>query len=832
MRNASKDDILADVRARLSLIEGHASAAGADERQPARHDSDVPLSAALLPTKGRSLDALYASVAAVYAKTSPRPTVADSTPPARPRRPSWNEELGRSSAIEPAPETTPAVVPFEAWTSPEDAIFDPAAPPLAPLGGNQPRLAPVAGDPGLELIAQRLATLEEKLEAAIARAETKVPIEDILDRMDELKGQYQRVADEIGRLEVIEDNLARLIDEVAERQPDESSFADTVAGRVASQISKQATPAEYHRQHDDRRLADLEDMLSSYVNGRQSEETHTQQLLRAIHGLVATIDTRVGVIEHEIQMAAAEAPAREAPPPEMSLDDVDYPAEHESMDEVATEPETDLQIPADEFEPEVPPPGRQRPYEAAPLPEQRTLSPREQMIASARRAAQAAAAAQSPASNRAGGRRTETAQGASRLRAAVSNRTARFALDRKSPRPVVIMAVLALVLAGAGLLYGKMTRKPAGPKITIERSVDQSQTKKDKQDQVPDAEKQSGFIEELPGRSDNLETGSTDGTYQSDPMPLSPTRASIDADDAAGSDIIGAVSDELPPEGLAPLATRIKAANGDPAAQYAIAAQFARGALGQPDMAKAAEWYERAAAAGHAPSQYQLAAILERGVGVPQDAAAARKWYDRAARQGNVKAMHNLAVLMTTDEGGVRDYAAAAELFRQAADHGLADSQYNLAILYENGLGVKRATSEAYRWFALASEAGDKEAVRRRDTTRRRLSPVVVEEIDAEIKAWSPLPIDEAANSVSTIGTSASAETSTPVVAEAEQPPTKSDIVLVQEMLKSLGYEVGAPGLLDAKTSRAIASFEQRSKLPQTGTISDALISRLVSLAG
>ncbi len=834
MRNASRDEVLSDVRARLSLIEGHSGLGGGD-------DAGAEQSPA-----ARSLDALYASVAAVYAETAPyapkaTPRPAAATPAPR-RHDSWSEDHDDAHQALVDPD-----LPFEDlappdWPAPRHALLEheppaPAPRPIAPVA--VAAAVPASHDPAFELLTYRLASLEEKLEAVLERAGTSAPSDDILDRMDELKGQYQRVADEIGRLEVIEDNLARLIDEVAERQPDNGLLADSVAQRVMREFNEQGFAPQGQAPANDERLAGLEHMLSNYVSTRQSQDGNTQHLLQAIRGIVETLDSRVGVIEHEIQQATAADPADTYEPQyaepvaaayadpmpqghdgeEIDINDFDYDSEMAAAPEEEAEAE-----PAPARRPAL------RQYQPAPVPQPKPHTERESMIASARRAAKAAAGHDG---NPLRAKMTEAVPGKIQPKSAVSNRAARFSLDKKSPRPVIIMAVLALVLAGAGLLYGKMTRKPVGPKITIEKTVtpEQGETKK-KANEAPAEDKQSMMLDELTDAPADFETGSTDGMTFGDPMPLSPTRASFDTESTGDGEIAGAVAEDLPPEGLAPLAIRIKAANGDPLAQAQIANQFARGALGAPDMAKAAEWYERAAIAGHAPSQYQLAALLERGSGVPQDATLARKWYGKSASAGNVKAMHNLAVLITTDDGGKRDYAAAAKLFHKAAGFGLADSQFNLAILYENGLGVKRNTGEAYRWFALASEAGDKEAARRRDAARRRLPPTMIKQIEREIKAWSPAPVDEAANSLPSLQVEATAEAPEAPAAAAAAAPKTSDVLLVQDLLKSLGYEVGAPGQLDARTSEAIASFEQRSKLPPTGLISDVLIARLASLAG
>jgi len=145
--------------------------------------------------------------------------------------------------------------------------------------------------------------------------------------------------------------------------------------------------------------------------------------------------------------------------------------------------------------------------------------------------------------------------------------------------------------------------------------------------------------------------------------------------------------------------------------------------------------------------------LYERGAGVKADPARAKAWYKRAAEQGNVKAMHNLAVLSAGNgEGATVDYAAAGRWFTEAAAHGLADSQYNLGILYENGLGVGKDYAAAYKWYALAARSGDKEALRRRELVKERLSPAAIKATEMDIAAWRALTSDQLVNDARTVG--------------------------------------------------------------------------------
>ncbi|HEX2256829.1 MAG TPA: hypothetical protein VHG92_09055, partial [Afifellaceae bacterium] len=173
--------------------------------------------------------------------------------------------------------------------------------------------------------------------------------------------------------------------------------------------------------------------------------------------------------------------------------------------------------------------------------------------------------------------------------------------------------------------------------------------------------------------------------------------------DAPGRQQIAALPrDAWPPEAIGPEQLRRAAAEGDPAAQFEVAARYAEGRGVSQDMETAAEWYRRAADGGLAPAQYRLGSIHEKGIGVSKDAEAAMEWYRRAAEAGNAKAMHNLAVLYAEGIAGSSDLESAAQWFRRAAEHGVRDSQFNIGVLHARGLGVPHDLIEAYKWFAVA----------------------------------------------------------------------------------------------------------------------------------
>jgi localization factor PodJL len=228
--------------------------------------------------------------------------------------------------------------------------------------------------------------------------------------------------------------------------------------------------------------------------------------------------------------------------------------------------------------------------------------------------------------------------------------------------------------------------------------------------------------------------------------PVTPVSLSPQAPAAITGAAASASALDLPPVTVGPLSLRLAAAKGDPSAEFEVASRLAEGKGTSQNFQEAMRWYQRSAGRGFAQAQYRLGTLYERGLGAPADLGRARTWYQRAADGGNVKAMHNLAVLSAGGHSGTPDYAAAARWFQLAADRNLPDSQFNIGVLYESGLGVEKDLRAALKWFSLAAQAGDKEAVRRRDQLKPRLSATDVAEANRMIQAFSPLGTDIIAN--------------------------------------------------------------------------------------
>lgn len=291
----------------------------------------------------------------------------------------------------------------------------------------------------------------------------------------------------------------------------------------------------------------------------------------------------------------------------------------------------------------------------------------------------------------------------------------------------------------------------------------------------------------------------------------------------ATPDAASPVKVDPPPDNVGPADLRQAAADGDPRAQFEVAAIYTEGRAVPQDYKAAATWYERAAAQGFVPAEYRLGSLYESGSGVSKDLNAAKLWYERAAEAGNRMSMHNLAALYAGGQLGKQQFDSAAKWFESAAKLGLTDSQFNLGMLYARGLGVPQNLNDSYKWFAIAALSGDKDAAKARDDIARSLDADTVSKLTAEVTAFKPDPIDLKAN-FAPIGTWSK-------TFDAGQAITSKDIVTnVQKALGRLGYDVGsADGVAGKKTADAIKAFEAGTGMNQTGQINPRLLAVLGS---
>ena len=131
------------------------------------------------------------------------------------------------------------------------------------------------------------------------------------------------------------------------------------------------------------------------------------------------------------------------------------------------------------------------------------------------------------------------------------------------------------------------------------------------------------------------------------------------------------------------------------------------------DDAAAASWYRRAGEAGSALAMAQYALMLGDGSGVPEDQAAARRWLEEAAAKGELLAGYALGLYVSAGIGGPRDEPRARELYRQAAERGHVESMAKLGEMLLDGKGGAKDPLAGRVWLERAARTGDPEGMRR-----------------------------------------------------------------------------------------------------------------------
>ena len=152
---------------------------------------------------------------------------------------------------------------------------------------------------------------------------------------------------------------------------------------------------------------------------------------------------------------------------------------------------------------------------------------------------------------------------------------------------------------------------------------------------------------------------------------------------------------------------------------------------------EAMAWYGEAAEAGDAEAQYLLAFALETGARAAPDAEDARRWYGAAAGQGHQRAALRLALMLIEGRGGPVDTAEAEAVLQPVAEAGDVDAMSLLGWLLAHG---GNDDTSAYRWLALATEAGDGAAAANLAILVNGMTPEQVVEAATALEAWRKEP--------------------------------------------------------------------------------------------
>lgn len=109
---------------------------------------------------------------------------------------------------------------------------------------------------------------------------------------------------------------------------------------------------------------------------------------------------------------------------------------------------------------------------------------------------------------------------------------------------------------------------------------------------------------------------------------------------------------------------------------------------------------------GNVKAMYDVGKLYERGRGVNKDMAKAAEWFQKAADGGNASAQARLGILYFEGRGVKQNYNSALKLLNSAAKANVPSAQYQLANMYELGTGVKQNLKKSIFWYQKADKYG------------------------------------------------------------------------------------------------------------------------------
>jgi TPR repeat protein len=802
------------------------------------------------PKPAPSLDMIYASVAQSYTEAARKPRTPVAARALLPQRLLQVEPVAAAdedsdfldmSALVDAYAPKPARAPSRpAPTAKPESKPVAAAPAPIPAPASPVIEASLAVDKSIGELTERIAQTEKKIDLALALpgdgpaiAAVTAHVEALRGDLERLMAEHEKVSEAVGQVSAnvsalsqsaaqigpMSDTLGHLNEAILSLRQDLPQIAEQTAERTQGQVLT-ALAQKGENPELAEKLAIVQNLLLSRAVEQRESDTRSHGALESIRDLVQNLHHRIDAMEAAEEPVLHDVPAAATAAAAPVL--VAAPMATQGPRVVHSAPEVEST--------------------EAPTVSAQAMS-REDLIASARRAAMAAAqpkaAGPKPAPAPAAAQPEPTRSPTADLRTFVPVAPAKPAgLAGLLRSPVGMVAMVVLLAISLGMIYAKVMRKPAqpgAPKVVIEQTTVPAMPAELPEAVTPAAvAKPAAAVPLIVPPNDKPAQKSSGLLPDEAPVANASTLA-----DAGGAQNLAQVADAIVetastmgssdtlPAGIAPLSQRTAALAGDPAAAYIIADRYLKGnATVDRDPAKAAHWFEQSAKAGSALAEFKLGVMNEKGDGVSVDTARAMDWYRAGANHGNVQAMHNLAVLHTS-QSGAPDYESAAKWFESAANFGLKDSQYNLAVLHANGLGVPKDAGKAYKWFSIAAARGDADAAKQRDALRKSLMPTKATEVEAEIRAWHAKPQDRKANMAEAMGLGMGE--AVPAIGN----KAANDIGAVQKMLSQLGYDPGTlDGTLTGQTREAIRTFQKRSGLKATGEIDEALTAKLKGLAG
>ncbi len=179
-----------------------------------------------------------------------------------------------------------------------------------------------------------------------------------------------------------------------------------------------------------------------------------------------------------------------------------------------------------------------------------------------------------------------------------------------------------------------------------------------------------------------------------------------------------------------------KAANlGSAIAQATLGTIFTKGLQGKVDYDQAVNWYRKAAGQGEPDGELGLGVSYALGHGVPVDLEAARRLLAAAAGKGQIEAQYDLAIMCEEGKGAPADRDLAAQYYQMAADRGMAKAQYRYGLLLARSSESRSNRIAAYKWLMLA-QGSIKESSSALGDLRKSMNEQETSEAEREVDYW------------------------------------------------------------------------------------------------
>ncbi|MFZ1917233.1 MAG: AMIN domain-containing protein [Terriglobales bacterium] len=179
-----------------------------------------------------------------------------------------------------------------------------------------------------------------------------------------------------------------------------------------------------------------------------------------------------------------------------------------------------------------------------------------------------------------------------------------------------------------------------------------------------------------------------------------------------------------------------KAANlGSATAQATLGTIFTKGLPGKVDYEQAVKWYRRAAEQGEPDGELGLGVSYALGHGVPVDFEEARRLLTEAAVNGQIEAQYDLAIMCEEGKGGSPDQDLASHYYEMAADRGMAKAQYRYGLLLAKSSESRTNRIAAYKWLMLA-QGSIKDSSPALSDLRKSMNEQETSEAEREVDNW------------------------------------------------------------------------------------------------